>query len=78
VIGRPKPAPATGLRRVSWVRIVLDDQGAHCDVFGVGHRLPSAHRVSLETALALSASGVPTVVRSAHGAHGAEQALAAG
>ena len=53
------------MRRVSWVRIVLDDAGAHCEVLGVGHRLPNARRVSLDTALALAASGVPTVIRTA-------------
>ena len=70
MIGVPKTAtstPDTGMRRVSWVRIVVDDHGAHCEVHGVGHRLPNAHRVSLETALALAAGGVPTVVRSADG-----------
>jgi hypothetical protein len=65
VIGTPKAAVPTGMRRVSWVRIVVDDEGAHCEVLGVGHRLPNAHRVSLDTALALAASGVPTVVRTA-------------
>ena len=62
------------MRRVSWVRIVVDGAGAHCEVLGVGHRLPSVRRVSLDTALALAASGVPTVVRSAGAA--SEQALA--
>jgi hypothetical protein len=62
------------MRRVSWVRITVDGRGAHCEVLGVGHRLPAVHRVSLDTALALAASGVPTVVRSADGA--TEQALA--
>jgi len=67
------------MRRVSWVRIVLDDQGAHCQVLGVGHRLPSTLSVSLDTALALAASGVPTLVCSAHAnPDGAEQALVAG
>jgi hypothetical protein len=64
------------MRRVSWVRIVFDDHGAHCEVLGVGHRLPNARPVSLDTALALAASGVPTVVRSAHGA--SEKLLATG
>ncbi len=64
------------MRRVSWVRIVVDGTGAHCEVLGVGHRLPSVRRVSLDTALELAASGVPTVVRSA-GAP-SEQVLAAG
>ena len=72
MIGSPKAGSSTGvptgMRRVSWVRIRLDDAGAHCEVLGVGHRLPSVRRVSLDTALALAATGVPTVVRSADGA----------
>ncbi len=60
-------AVETGMRRVSWVRILLDEGGAHCEVHGVGHRFPSVHQVSLETALALATRGVPTVVRSADG-----------
>ena len=62
-MGTPKAAVETGMRRVSWVRIVVDGGEAHCEVLGVGHRLPNVHRVSLDTALALAASGVPTVVR---------------
>ncbi len=71
MIGVPKERPRaveTGMRRVSWVRITLDDDGARCQVLGVGHRLPNARPVSLDTALALAAAGVPTVVRSADGA----------
>ncbi len=56
------------MRRVSWVRIVVDETGAHCSALGVGHSLPSTRPVSLDTALALAAAGVPTVVHSAHGA----------
>lgn len=70
MIGLPKAPPSrveTGMRRVSWVRITLDDHGAHCQVVGVGHRLPNARPTSLETALALAATGVPTIVRSADG-----------
>lgn len=63
------------MRRVSWVKIVVDGDGARCEVLGVGHRLPAARRVSLDTALALAASGVPTVVRSAPAV--SAQALAA-
>ena len=55
---------ATGMRRVSWVRITVGDDGATCEVAGVGHRLPRMRRVSLEKALALAAEGVPTVIRS--------------
>ena len=75
MIGTPKAgtpqSPAapveTGMRRVSWVRIVLDDHGPRCQVLGVGHRLPNARPISLDTALALAAAGVPTVVRSVDG-----------
>ena len=56
------------MRRVSWVRIVLDYSGSHCELMVVGHRLPNVRRVALDTALALAASGVPTVVRSGDGA----------
>ena len=58
----------TGLRRVTWVRITLDDEGTRCLVHGIGHRLPVTRPISLDTALALAAAGVPTVVRSADGA----------
>jgi hypothetical protein len=51
------------MRRVSWVRVVITDRGAECDAVGVGHRLPDMHRVSLDTALALAAEGVPAIVR---------------
>lgn len=79
MIGIPKaaagrPAVRTGMRRVSWVRITLDERGAHCHLHGVGHRLPSVRRVSLDTALTLAASGVPTVVTSPDGAPEALQA----
>ena len=75
MIGAPKAAATptvtasvdTGMRRVSWVRIVLDDHGPRCQVLGVGHRLPNARPISLDTALALAAAGVPTVVRSVNG-----------
>lgn len=78
MIGTPKATAEhtvhTGMRRVSWVRITVDDQGAHCEIHGVGHRLPNTRRVSLDTALALAATGVPTVVRTVDRA---EQALTA-
>ena len=70
------PTVETGMRRVSWVRITLDEHGVHCDLLGVGHRLPRVRRVSLDTALALAAQGVPTVVRSPDGHH--QPLLAAG
>lgn len=51
------------MRRVSWVRVLITDAGAECEAIGVGHRLPNMRRVSLDTALALAAEGVPAIVR---------------
>jgi hypothetical protein len=54
------------MRNVRWVRVFLTDEGGSvCHVMGTGHRLPTARRVPLATALALAAEGVPCVVRSA-------------
>ena len=44
------------------MRVVVDDHDATGEVFGVGSRLPVARRVTLGTALALAARGVPTVI----------------
>jgi hypothetical protein len=74
-MGRPKTgtsaaagrAVQTGMRRISWVRITLDEQGIHCDLLGVGHRRPMVRQISLDTALTLASRGVPTVVRSPEG-----------
>lgn len=55
---------ALGMRRLSFVRIVLCADGVACQAVGMGHRLPSTRPVSMATAAALAASGVPTVVRS--------------
>jgi len=54
--------PATGLRRIDWVRIELTDCGARCQLVGVGHRLPARRPTTLDTAVALQRAGVPTVV----------------
>ncbi len=60
------PAQLLGLRRVSWVRITVTDGQAHCEVVGIGHRRPAVHPVSLDTAAALVAGGVPSVIRFGH------------
>ncbi|MCA1707965.1 MAG: hypothetical protein LC808_33695 [Actinobacteria bacterium] len=52
-----------GMRRVSFVRVVVSDACVAAEVVGVGHRLPSTRRVSLTTAAALAAHGVPMVLR---------------
>lgn len=57
----------SGMRRVSWVRFVVADGHTRCEVVGTGHRLPTVRTVSLETALALVATGVPSVIRSGLG-----------
>jgi hypothetical protein len=51
------------MRRVSWVRVVMDDREATGEVFGVGSRLPTVRRVPIGTALLLAARGVPAVIR---------------
>jgi len=52
------------MRRVSWVRFVVGEGRTRCEAVGTGHRLPTVRAVSLDTALALVAAGVPSVIRS--------------
>ena len=52
-----------GMRRVDWVRILISGTAVRCDVHGIGHRLPCRRPLSLDSALALRAAGVPTVIR---------------
>lgn len=61
---RSSPGPSLGMRRVSWVRIVVSGDGTTtCALAGVGHRLPISRPVPLGTALELAAAGVPLVLR---------------
>ncbi len=69
-------APELGLRRVSWVRVVVNDHESTAEVFGVGSRLPVVRRVTLGTALALAARGIPTVVHDRRDAAVAHEARA--
>lgn len=63
-VTRP-PTAGLGMRRIRWVRVEVKGDGtAVCQVAGIGHRLPVVRRVSLGTALALAAEGVPWLVRS--------------
>lgn len=57
----PDVLDGLGMRRVSFVRVVVTDGGVTAEAVGVGHRLPVTRRVSLATAAALAADGVPTV-----------------
>jgi hypothetical protein len=64
----------TGLRRVDWVRLSVDDTRVGdtvvgAEAVGVGFRLPASCPISLAVAAELIASGVPCVTR--HVAKGA-------
>ncbi len=53
----------TGLRRVDWVRLVVDDDGVRAEAVGVGYRLPMSRPIPLPVAAALIAGGTPSVTR---------------
>jgi hypothetical protein len=51
------------MKRIDWVRIVLDGDDCRAEVHGVGHRVPRTVRVAMATASTLAAEGVPLLVR---------------
>ena len=53
--------------RVLWVRVTHRRSGAYAEAVGVSHRLPRTARISMARAAALSAAGVPVLVRAAAG-----------
>ncbi|MFP5316984.1 MAG: hypothetical protein ACLGI2_01675 [Acidimicrobiia bacterium] len=55
--------PITGVDRVRWVRVEIRDGSPVCHVAGTTRRRPVMRQVSLATATALIARGVPSVVR---------------
>jgi hypothetical protein len=57
--GRPKP----GLRRVDWVRILVDGDELRAEATGVGFRLPVTTPIPLAVAGELIAAGTPYIVR---------------
>lgn len=59
---RRDQAAALGLRRVTYLRVVVSGSGVAAEAVGVGHRLPVTRRVSLAMAATLAAGGVPTAV----------------
>jgi hypothetical protein len=61
--GRKDQAGAAGLRRVDWVRFVVDHDAVRAEAVGVGYRLPAARPISLSVAAALLAQGTPSVTR---------------
>jgi hypothetical protein len=52
-----------GLRRVDWVRFVVDHDAVRAEAVGVGYRLPVACPIPLSVAAALLAQGTPSVTR---------------
>ena len=51
------------MRRVSWLRIVVDGDRTTCEAVGLGHRLPTVRPVTMTTATQLAADRVPVVVK---------------
>ena len=55
-----------GLRRIDWVRVVVDQRGAsvvRAEAVGAGYRLPRVVPISLLVATDLIRRGTPVVVR---------------
>jgi hypothetical protein len=51
------------LRRVDWVRLLVDDHHVGAEAVGVGYRLPATCPISMSVATRLIQSGVPHVTR---------------
>jgi len=54
-------ASRAGLRRVDWVRLVVDHGHLQAEAVGIGFRLPVTRPISLSLAATLIASGTPHV-----------------
>lgn len=50
-----------GLRRVDWVRLVVDHEHVQAEAVGIGFRLPVTRPIPLSLAARLIASGTPHV-----------------
>ena len=61
--GRQEQSGAAGLRRVDWVRFVVDHDAVRAEAVGVGYRLPATRPIPLSLAAALIADGTPSVTR---------------
>lgn len=49
------------MKRVSFVRVIVDDAGVTCWAIGLGARLPRELRIPISTAIELRKGGVPAV-----------------
>jgi len=54
-------ASRAGLRRVDWVRLVVDHGHVQAEAVGIGFRLPVTRPITLSLAATLIASGIPHV-----------------
>jgi hypothetical protein len=61
--GSQEQASAAGLRRVDWVRFLVDQDAVRAEAVGVAYRLPVACPIPLSVASALVARGTPSVTR---------------
>ena len=61
--GSVSAAALVGLRRVDWVRLLVDDDHVGAEAVGVGFRLPTTCPISMAVAARLIESGVPHVTR---------------
>ena len=61
--GRQEKGGAAGLRRVDWIRFVVDHDAVRAEAVGVGYRLPTTRPIPLSVAAALMAQGTPSVTR---------------
>jgi hypothetical protein len=61
--GRQDNPGAAGLRRVDWVRFVVDQDAVRAEAIGVGYRLPTTRPIPLSVAAALLAQGTPSITR---------------
>jgi hypothetical protein len=52
-----------GLRRVDWVRLLVDEDEVTAEAVGVGFRLPTTCPIPLSLATELIAMGTPSVTR---------------
>jgi hypothetical protein len=51
------------LRRINWVRVIIDRNGVRAEAVGIRHRLPAVVPISVAMAASLARKGVPLVVR---------------
>jgi hypothetical protein len=51
----------TGLRRVDWVRLIVNHDHLRAEAVGVGFRFPAVCPIPLSTAASLIATGTPHV-----------------